>query len=521
MKSRFTIQSRILRAVISVVCAVFLLSGLSIYAIVQAQKSAKQTNAILSLNNQHFLELRLSLEQTTSSFDLIGASKGAAGLQHLEVIRRAEANFMAVIDQLEKLNEGSAWQKDISQLRTDFKAADAIGRETALAFVEGNLETAAGKQEILTAKLDALRKNLQQISKVISAHVEASLQSFLLSLVVVLLPVALLTLILPPVYIFSVTKKIDRELSGYVEALDNFTEQNDLTSENLKVASQNLSGASAQQSAAVQESVASIAEIRSMLSQTANHVREVQGMTSAINDKTHDGSQIMNRMENSMVAIEQANSQLESFQEIILAIKEKTQIINDIVFKTQLLSFNASIEAARAGQYGRGFAVVAEEVGKLAHMSGGASKEIDQLLLDSQRRVVQIVETVQSRVRDGKEVSEEALKRFNEIAKQVVIVSDKVNQVGEATIEQEGGVEQTARAMDQMDETAAHNKDGADQIYKISIRVRELSVKVREVTGGLSAYVSRGAHPSGPMNVIPPAVRNAGDSLSERDTRAA
>ncbi len=163
------------------------------------------------------------------------------------------------------------------------------------------------------------------------------------------------------------------------------------------------------------------------------------------------------------------------FEEIIHSIKEKTQIINDIVFKTQLLSFNASIEAARAGQYGRGFAVVAEEVGKLAQMSGSASKEIDQLLADSQKRVTQIVDAVQHRVRDGKEVSGEALKRFNEIAKQIVTISDKVNQVGEATLEQEGGVEQTARAMDQMDETALHNKKGAEQMFKIAERVRQLS----------------------------------------------
>ena len=50
------------------------------------------------------------------------------------------------------------------------------------------------------------------------------------------------------------------------------------------------------------------------------------------------------------------------------------------MFKTQLLSFNASIEAARAGQHGRGFAVVAEEVGHLAQTSGKAAEEIRNLL---------------------------------------------------------------------------------------------------------------------------------------------
>ncbi len=301
--------------------------------------------------------------------------------------------------------------------------------------------------------------------------------------------VAAASVVLPTLYIWLTTRTLNGELVHFVRTLHNFSEQNDQTSETLKASSENLSSASGEQSAAVQETVASIAEIRSMLSQTANHVREVQNMTFTVNDKTNDGMQIMNRMEAAMMAIEQANSQLQSFEEIINAIKEKTQIINDIVFKTQLLSFNASIEAARAGQYGRGFAVVAEEVGKLAQMSGGASKEIDTLLADSLRRVGKIVEAVQGRVRDGKDVSGEALKRFSEIAKQIGIISEKVNQVGEATLEQEGGVEQTARAMDQMDQTALHNKKSAEQMFKVAERVRTLSFKVREMTSDIRRYV--------------------------------
>ena len=57
-------------------------------------------------------------------------------------------------------------------------------------------------------------------------------------------------------------------------------------------------------------------------------------------------------------------------------IKDKVNIINDIVFQTKLLSFNASVEAARAGENGKGFAVVAEEVGNLASVSGKAANEI-------------------------------------------------------------------------------------------------------------------------------------------------
>lgn len=488
-KTKNTIRVRIFKALLIVIGAVFVLSGLSLYAIIKAQDSAKRTNAALNKNARHFLDLRLSLEQMTSNIDLIFAKKGMGNSQQLESMRKANEAFLDVIGQMEKENSGYAWAGEIRLLRSNFEKANAIGQEAAAAFADNKFDTAIAKQEELSELLREMRAELNDLSTKISGNFEQDLLGLIRSLIMLLIPVALAALVIPAVYIWAMTRKLDHELTRFVRDLHNFTDQNDETSVTLKNASENLSSASSQQSAAVQQTVASIAEIRSMLSQTANHVREVQNMTATVNDKTVDGSQIMNRMESSMVAIEQANSQLQSFEEIIHSIKEKTQIINDIVFKTQLLSFNASIEAARAGQYGRGFAVVAEEVGKLAQMSGSASKEIDQLLSDSQKRVAQIVDAVQHRVRDGKEVSGEALKRFNEIAKQIVTISDKVNQVGEATLEQEGGVEQTARAMDQMDETALHNKKGAEQMFKIAERVRQLSHNVRAVTEGLSLYV--------------------------------
>ncbi len=488
--SKNTIRVRIFRALLIVVCAVFVLSGLSLYAILKAQDSAKKTNVELSKNARHFLDMNLALEQLTSNIDLIFARKGSGTSQQVESIRRANESFFTVIKQMEKENVDQAWLSEIKQMGKNFEQANQLGKDAAAAFADNRFDTAVAKQDSLANVLKEIRSELNQLSTQIVGRAEEDLQNLIRSLFFLLVPVAFAALFVPAIYIWMMTRKLDDEMGRFVSDLYNFTERNDETSVTLKNASENLSSASSQQSAAVQQTVASIAEIRSMLSQTANHVREVQNLTATVNDKTVDGSQIMNRMEASMVAIEQANSQLQSFEEIIHAIKEKTQIINDIVFKTQLLSFNASIEAARAGQYGRGFAVVAEEVGKLAQMSGSASKEIDQLLADSQKRVAQIVEAVQERVRDGKEVSGEALKRFNEIAKQIVTISDKVNQVGEATLEQEGGVEQTARAMDQMDETALHNKKGAEQMFKIAERVRQLSHSVRAVTVGISAYVT-------------------------------
>lgn len=71
--------------------------------------------------------------------------------------------------------------------------------------------------------------------------------------------------------------------------------------------------------------------------------------------------------------------------------RDITNLINDIAFRTNLLALNAAVEAARAGASGRGFAVVAGEVRALAVQSAAAARNIQGLLGDNLTRVAQSV----------------------------------------------------------------------------------------------------------------------------------
>lgn len=96
-------------------------------------------------------------------------------------------------------------------------------------------------------------------------------------------------------------------------------------------------------------------------------------------------------------SIDITNETIKDIEELEIesrSIEEITNVINEIAEQTNLLSLNASIEAARAGDYGRGFAVVASEIRKLAERSVHSSKEIDYIIKNILKKTSETVKTV-------------------------------------------------------------------------------------------------------------------------------
>lgn len=228
-----------------------------------------------------------------------------------------------------------------------------------------------------------------------------------------------------------------------------------------------------EQSAAIQESVSALAEMASMIGQTNQNVQLSLDTSHGALSRAEEGKQIMDRMSHAMTSIQKSNHQLQDLSNVIENINSKTLIINDIVFKTQLLSFNASIEAARAGQHGRGFAVVAEEVGNLAELSGQASKDIEVLLSESQQKVKETLEMIQLRVAEGNKVSQLAMEAFHRISSQIEEINQQVRAISEATQQQQIGIDQSNAAMRQMNASAQTNSQASAQA---AMRVEELKM---------------------------------------------
>lgn len=140
-------------------------------------------------------------------------------------------------------------------------------------------------------------------------------------------------------------------------------------------------------------------EIQSLEQKIAALTSEGQfdSKTIEINSSTDTLMQIIELQKN-IISHALKNSNQQSKYEVVLTdlirfvedISSKSKVVHDIAFKTKVLSFNASVEAERAGVRGRGFSIVAQEMKRLAEISGKASEEIAAIVERTRRGTQQL-----------------------------------------------------------------------------------------------------------------------------------
>jgi methyl-accepting chemotaxis protein len=146
-----------------------------------------------------------------------------------------------------------------------------------------------------------------------------------------------------------------------------------LSTREIETASQAVTRSADVQKGATERLASATAELAASIGTVALQVHQCESKAQDMVAATEDGQQ-------AGVATVEAMTQI---RESTNAMATAVRVIQEIARQTNLLSLNAAIEAAKAGTMGKGFAVVAEEVRKLAERSGGAAKEIGQLIESS------------------------------------------------------------------------------------------------------------------------------------------
>jgi len=221
-----------------------------------------------------------------------------------------------------------------------------------------------------------------------------------------------------------------------------------------------------QASSAIEEIAANINSVISTLASNAGNVKTLK-----------DASEIGRTGLQSVVAdIQEIARESEGLLEI-------NSVMENIASQTNLLSMNAAIEAAHAGDAGKGFAVVANEIRKLAESSGTQSKTISTVLKKIKGSIDKINKS-----------TEGVLTKFGAIDKSVRIVSEQEENIQRAMQEQGTGSQQLLQTAGNLQDITRQVKTGSEEMLEGSREVihesQNLEKITLQITGGMNEMAS-------------------------------
>ncbi len=404
--------------------------------------------------------------EDSSRGEFEAASIGAAIMKDVDIERikadlttaiSEDANFYGSNDLLQKvvpnLSEKfvlAATQSIEHMLRSkDFVTAGRLTDQFRRELTQLNYSTAEAAMILWTQSMKAMDQLLDaRIDSYRGQQIKATVFSVIALLVLMALG-------------FMISRQITRELNSVIDKITNQSVSVNTAGKKLQSASSTLSTATTQQAAAIDEVVSSIEEISSMLGKTTENASMTRDQASNGKELSEQGRNAVNSLLHAMNSMREVSNALGNMSGAINEVAAKTKIINDIVFETKILSFNASIEAARAGAHGRGFSVVADEVSKLASMSGKAAEDIRELLDRSTGLVNDVVQQTISKVDAGLRATEQCSEIFSRTDQSIHHIVDSASSIERAAKEQELGVKQTNQAMGEMDKLTQQNSRAA------------------------------------------------------------
>jgi len=483
-----TIGKKIAGGFVTVMAAVVLLIGLSVWSVLHLLET-----------NRTVTRIHQVLERLETVFSLMkDAEAGHRGYlltedpKFLQPYEAALPEIEAVRGQIGGLIEDPAQQRRLADLdaavrrRLDFtrenleianSRANGKGFPEAINIVKGG----TGK-----ALMDDVRKKVSEMEAEelkLLAKVQQDAEKSATTTLYTVGAGGFLTFVGVGLVGFYIVRSITRTIREGVGQLTTSS------AEILAGTAQQASGAQ-EQAAAVTETMATVDEVTQTADQAASRAKAVG---EAVQRTLDVGKAGRKAVDESLVAMDGVRERVEVTAENILTLAEQAQAIsdiiatvNDIAEQTNLLALNAAIEASRAGEHGKGFAVVAGEVKALADQSKKATGQVRQILGEIQKATntaVLSTEAVTRGVAGAIKVGGQAGDTIKALADTLADVARSTAQIVASIGQQATGMTQIHQAMRNIDQVAKQNTVATRQAAQAAENLSRLGTQLTLLVG--------------------------------------
>lgn len=207
------------------------------------------------------------------------------------------------------------------------------------------------------------------------------------------------------------------------ESLESMAAQTSQTADEISSAVEDISRGAISQSEDVENATIAVTDMGNKIELIVSNIGRLKETADAIRIAGEKADIIMSELgtSNDMTndAIEKVAKNIEETDNSVRQITEAVNLITEIANQTNLLSLNASIEAARAGDAGKGFAVVASEIQHLSEQSGNSAKTITDIagvLTENSRNSMRVMEEVKLKLEEQRDKMNETRDKFEAVS---------------------------------------------------------------------------------------------------------
>lgn len=284
------------------------------------------------------------------------------------------------------------------------------------------------------------------------------------------------------------------------DAMENLTREISSSTEDL----QSISAAVAQLGSSIERQLGALSDSTSSVEEMTASVESISSITAT---KEADSWKLSETVTTGGERLSETRESIKTVTASIDDISNLVELIANVATQTNLLSMNAAIEAAHAGEAGHGFAVVAEEIRKLANETSESSSSISQI-------IQRVIETI----RKADTASEQTDAIFETIRGEVNEVLASFAEIRASTAELASGSQEIRKAMEVVNEVSEEVRSGSSNSRESTERIVQAMQRVDQVSGevldGIRSITEQSNRSASAMGEVDALVKRLHESIS-------